>query len=253
MQLANLDMICRRWLLDRGYPIHWYLEALFHSSTAIREMSKDTLNIVNTVNLPVDDYGAFELPGDFVDDVAVCFSSGGQLQQIPHKNRINPLRIHDATTGQFVSQPTINQLGVDTDVFWGAFGFGWGWFWNINEYGEPTGRAFGANGGSGRGYTVVRERRQVQLSDGFAGGNVIFQYISNGQSADNATQIDWRAFRAITTFIDWQRSPNATMKDSPEARTFYNERRLLRAELSELSMADIKDVLRSSYTASLKN
>ena len=38
-----------------------------------------------------------------------------------------------------------------------------------------------------------------------------------------------------------------------EGRTYYNEKRLLRANLSDLTIADILNTLRKAYTASIKN
>lgn len=251
MQLLSVDIICRRWLLDRGLPIHFYAEALFHASTAVRELSKDTLKIVNTANLVVDDTGNAYLPDDFSDDVACCLAAGETLQHIPHKTNLNPLRIHDTTTGEFTTQPNSQNTNIDNALLFGSNGAFW--FWNVSNWGEFTGRYFGANGGTSRGYQVFKQQRRIQFTGDFQGGNVIFQYISNGQSVDNASQLDWEAFRAISTFIDWQKSPSATSKDSAEARTYYNEKRLLRANLSDLSVADIKNVVRANYTASIKS
>jgi hypothetical protein len=250
MQFATVDMICRRWLLDRNLPIHFYAEALFHTSTCLRELTKRTLKIINTANLPVDEHGMVNLPGDFVDDICLSLDGGLVLKNIPHKTNINPLRVHDATTGAFVSQPTAQDEGVETGIFFGSGAF---FFWNIDAWGTSTGRFFGANGGTPSGYQVFKERRQIQLAEGFQNGNVILQYISNGQSSDNASQVDWQAFRTITSFIDWQRSPRATDKDSPEAKTFQNEERLLRSSLNPLTVADIRNIVLNAYTASVKN
>ena len=85
MILSTLDTIVRRGLLEQNLPIHYYFEYLVHSSTCIRELSFDTLKIVNTVSLPVNEYGGVDLPPDFVDDVAVCLPSGIALQPLPHQ------------------------------------------------------------------------------------------------------------------------------------------------------------------------
>jgi hypothetical protein len=103
------------------------------------------------------------------------------------------------------------------------------YYWNINDYAEPTGRFFGMRGGTDMGYRVIKERRQIQMSDGFGNSNIILMYISDGQSMDNASQIDVQAFQTIRAYQDWKRSPQAAIKDSYEAATYYNERRLLRA------------------------
>lgn len=250
MTLTNLDILVRRGLLEAGLPIHYYFEYLLHSSTCIRELSFDTLKIVNTVELPISEIGAVDVPSDYVDDVALCISNNGILQPLPHQKYINPMRSHNATTGAFEKPENISD-SVENNYFWGSAG--WMWFWNVNEFGEPTGRFFGANGGTSIGYKFVKERRQIQMSGGFDSGKVVLQYISDGQNVDNASQIDVQAFQCIRSWQEWKKSPNANNGNSPEALLFYNEKKKLRARLSGMSLVDVKNVIRNSYTASIKN
>lgn len=69
----------------------------------------------------------------------------------------------------------------------------------------------------------------------------------------NASQIEWDAHAAIQSYCDWKSSPNAAIKDSPEAATYYNEKRLLRANLNPMTITDLKQVLRENFTAAMKN
>lgn len=251
MQFATLDMITRRTLLEKGLPIHYYLEQLTHGASAIRDLSKDTLKTINAANLPVNQtYNAVDLPSDFVDDVVVALPVDGLLQNIPKQPALSPLRIHDADTGAFVQNTTVENTNDQT-----FFGFpgAWNWYWNVNDYGEPTGRFFGAGGGSSAGYKVVKERRQIQFTGNVDGDSVVLLYISNGQSATNATQVDWLAFAAIQAYCNWKSSPNAYIKDSPEANTYYNEKRLLVASLNDLTADDIRNIVRGSFRATIKN
>lgn len=252
MTLTTLDSIVRRGLLESGLPIHYYFEYLIHSASCLRELSFDTLKIINTVSLPVNEYGAVDLPDDFVDDVAVCLPSGTTLMPLPKQDNINPMRVHNATTGAY-EYPSLNNnpAGVNEDFFWGSAG--WLWYWNINDYGEPTGRFFGATGGTARGYKVIKERRQIQMSFDYSGSSIILQYISDGQSVDNATQVDPQAIQCIRAWQEWKRSPNANNEYSAEAITFWNRKKNLRSRLSGLSIVDVKNALRNSYTASVKN
>lgn len=251
MTLSTIDQIVRRVLLENNLPIHYYSEFLFHASSCIRELSFDTLKIINTVNLPVSEIGDVNLPSDYVDEVALCLSAGLLLQQLPHKSNINPLRVHDTTTGAFTTQPSEQNVDINNTTYFGSYN--WSWFWNVDSLGEFTGRYFGANGGTHTGYKVIKEQRRIQLSDGISGGNVILQYISDGQNTDSASQITPQAVSCIHAYINWKTSANRAIKNSQEAATFYNEKRLLRARLSELSIMDIKNVLRSNYSASIKN
>jgi len=249
MQLTNLDQIVNRWLLESGYSIHFYAEGLFHAATALRELSLDTLKIVNTRQIPVNDYYAIDLPEDFVDEVMVGVPFGGKFQPVAKNDSLTPLRAADST-GPYVQYETTTAQNTVT-VGYLPYGI---WYYNYNEYGEPTGRFFGANGGAVmNGYKVVRERRQIQLTDTFTSDDVLLMYISDGQSLDAASQIDVRAFAAITAFIQWKRSPNRANDFSPEGQHYYNQRRLLRSRLNDLTTTDIINILRSSYTATIKN
>lgn len=251
MLLTNLDIICRKWLLERGLPIHFYSEALYHSSGVVMQLTQDTLQIINSANLPVGDYGEVNLPDDFDDDLAVCIPSGQGLINLPKQDWITPIRIHDTTSGEFV--PYTDGEDVTNTIF-PFYGFrnGWSFYWNVDSYGSFTGRNFGGNGGTALGYKVVKERRQIQLTEGLTGTSVVLLYISDGQRADNASQIDTKATRCILTYIDWQNSPNRTNENSPEGRTFYNQKRRLKTLLNPLTPVDIINQLRSAYTAGIK-
>lgn len=251
MTTTSIDVITRRWLIEHGYPIHYYIEGVFHSATCLRELNFDVLKIINVANLSVDAEGNISIPNDFVDDIAVTIPVGGSLKNLPKQDWITPIRIHDAASGQFT---TYTDTTNAPQTFCGfPFNAGWGWFWNVNSFGEPTGQYYGARGGTSSGYAVFKQQRRIQLSENFAGTNVVLLYIGDGSSIDNATQIDPQAFATIDAFISWKRSPNRDNENSPEGRTFYNQRRRLVARLDDLTVADIRNIVHQNYTASIKN
>lgn len=249
MKWTNLDTITRRWLLENGLPIHYYLEGLVHGASAIRELSFDTLTIVRTVNLPVDpNTFAVNLPDDFVDDIAVSIPVGNLLQPIARKSNITPLRAKTAA-GAYT---TYANSAADAQTFFGI-NANWLWYWNVSDYGENTGRYFGASGGANQnGYAVFKERNQIQMTESFTSDEIVLMYISDGQSADDATNVDIRAQATIHAYINWKRSGSAAVNQSDEAQTYYNERRLLRARLNDLSVTDVRNILHESYRATIK-
>ena len=250
MVLTTIDSIIRRYLLEKGLPIHFYAEALFNASTCFRELSIDTLQVVNTKRLPINSYFAVDLPDDFIDDVMVGVPAGQYVQPIPKKRGLTPLRLTD-DNGDYT---TYASLGTDAVQYNGNFIPAIGWYWNINEFGESVGRYFGASGGAAPNtYSIVKERRQIQLPESFVGTSIILVYISDGQTVDAATQIDTQAFYAIQSWIAWKQSPNAQNLFSPEGRYYLNEKRKLRARTSDLTLNDIKDIIRHNFHASVKN
>lgn len=247
MIYSNADSIVRRTLLEKSMSIHYYLEFLVHCTACVRELSFDTLQIINTLQLPVNEYGAVDFPDDFDDDLGVSIPYGSRLIPVPKNDSITPLRYHD-TTGNYITPTTTNKEGF--------FGFFPGalWYWNINDYGEPTGRNFGASGASDiNGYKVIKERRQIQLTPSFTSDTIVLMYISDGQRADNASMIETKAIAAIQAYINWKRSPNADKELSPEGRAYTNQRRLLRARKDDLTKTDIIHILRRSYSGAMKN
>jgi hypothetical protein len=252
MNVTNLDAIVRRNLLEKGLPIHFYFEEMLHACSALRELTFDTLLIFNTVELPVSSYFTCDLPDDFSDDVLVGIPIGGLVQPISKRDTITPLRTIDSS-GNFVTPVTNPPSDSGGEVFFGL-NTNWLWYWNINDYGEPTGRYFGADGGAKRnGYQVFKNRRQIQLTNTFTSQNIVLIYISDGQSADAATQIDTMAHSCITAYINWKRGPNAENVNSPEARYFYNERRKCYSRLDGTTVADVRQIVLHSYQASIKN
>ena len=81
MRLATLDEITRRGLIESGLPIHYYFEYLTHGATCLRELAFDTLKLVNTIQLPVSETGAVDLPDDFVDGLLRLASETRALEK----------------------------------------------------------------------------------------------------------------------------------------------------------------------------
>lgn len=250
MIFTNLDIIVRRTLLEKNIPIHFYLEFLLHASASVRELTFDTLKVINTEFLPVDSYNAVDLPGDFVDDLCVYLPVGGMLQEVPKNYNLTPLRNRNSS-GEFVPYTNSTVNGLTENIL--GIQPQWLWFWNVNDWGEPTGRFFGAPGGVKGGYNVFKERRQIQLAPELVSTGIVLSYISDGQRADNATQIDVQATATIQSYIAWKSGTSAAHKDSGEARTYYNERRILRGHLNELTKADLLNIIRNNTHAAIKS
>src|ERR1700722_16805778 len=157
MVFTSVDRVVRRNLLERQLPIHYYFEEMLHVTSCLRQLTCDTLLIVNQVQLTVDSYGAVDMPGDFKDDVGLFIPVGGSLMPISKREYLNSARTHNST-GSFV--PHTNNFNTEGITVFG-YNTNWMLFWNFNDYGEPTGRFFGAHGASKlNGYKVVKERRQ---------------------------------------------------------------------------------------------
>lgn len=251
MIYTSLDQIVRNVLLSKRLSLHFYQEFLTHAVNCLRELTFDSLQIVNSVEIVPNSYDAADLPCGFVDDVMVGIPVGQFVKPIARRESINNLLNYN-TTGQPIPYPSIETRNNST----GFFGFAntWNWMWNINDLGESTGRLFGHDSGKTRsGYKIIRERGQIQFTEKCTASKYIIIFISDGQSIDNATRITPLAFSTIESYVNWKRSKNADLINSPEGLSWVAQRKTLRSRLSDLDMQSIKQALRSAYRGSPKN
>lgn len=247
MRYTTIDKIIRRELLAKRLPLHYYVEYLVHATTCLRELTFDSLRIVNTVQLTLNDYFAADLPCDFVDWTKVGIKMGQFIQPITQRDSIN--RLHNYNNqGQIVPFQ-------DPATFNFEFPF-WPGYWmfqNIDDLGENLGRLYGFNTGLvPDGFKILPERNQIQFLETSRDTVYVMEYISDGQTSDNASQIDEYAWSTIDGYIEWKRSPNASNDHSPEAFNYKNQKRLLRARMSQVTLYDMRQILYRNYRASIK-
>lgn len=248
MKYISVDKMIRRNLLAKRLPMHWYIEFLVHATSCLRELTFDSLRIINTVELTLNNYFAADLPCDYQDWTKVGIKMGQFVQPITQRDSINRLHAYD-NQGNIVTYGDPNAVNMDFP-FWPGYWM----FQNIDDLGENIGRLYGYNTGiASDGFKVLKERNQIQFTETMNTTTVVLEYISDGQTSDNASKVDEYAWSTIEAYINWKRGPNADIDRSPEAISFANQRRLLRARMSQLSVYDIRQILYKNYRASIKN
>lgn len=247
MRFTTLDKIIRRNLLAKRLPLHYYVEFMVHASTALRELSFDSLRVINTVELQLTDYFAADLPCDYVDWTKIGIKMGQFVQPITQRDSIN--RLHNYNNqGEIITYQDPATFNMDFP-FWPGYWM----FQNIDDLGENLGRLYGFNTGLvPDGFKVLPERNQIQFLETARDTTYVLEYISDGQTSDNATQVDQYAWTAIEAYINWKRSTNADNDHSPEAFNYKNQRRTLRARMSQVTLYDIRQILYRNYRASVK-
>lgn len=247
MRYTTLDKIIRRELLAKRLPLHYYVEYLVHASTCLRELTFDSLRIINTVVLELTDYYAADLPCDYVDWTKIGLKMGQFVQPITQRDSINRLHNYNSQ-GQIIPYQPPDSFNLEYP-FWPGYWM----FQNIDDLGENLGRLYGFNTGLvPDGFKVLPERNQIQFLETARDTTYVMEYISDGQTSDNASQIDQYAWSTIEAYIDWKRTPNASNDHSPEAYNYKNQKRLLRARMSEVTLYDIRQILYRNYRASIK-
>lgn len=248
MRYTTLDKIIRRNLLAKRLPLHYYVEYLVHASTCLRELTFDSLRIINTVELTLNDYFAADLPCDWVDWTKIGIKMGQFVQPITQRDSINRLRNQDSQGAYipYLDHPATTSMEYP---FWPGYWM----FQNIDDLGENLGRFYGFNAGLvPDGFKILKERQQIQFLETARATTYVMEYISDGQTSDNASQVDQYAWSCIEAFINWKRTANADNAHSPEGDNYRNQRRILRARMSEVTLYDIRQILFRNYRASIK-
>lgn len=235
MRVYSLDSIVRNTLLQRGYPIHWYMEFLIHAVNCLRTLHFDDLRVINTVKLNVNDYSAIDIPADCVEVVGVGVQYGQKIRNLVPDGKINPLHNRD-------NDCKIIPYGNDDDGKKLVYGLFPVW---------PSGSLW--QGAYIDGFKVLPERGQIQLDENIGYDSVILQYISDGTCIDSLTCVDPLAKDTIDAYIKWQQKENSRIYSEGEkqrAQNFYtNQRKILRARKNPLTTDLVRRIFNKSATA----
>src|ERR1043165_7280773 len=135
MRYTSLDKIIRRNLLAKRLPLHYYVEFLVHASACLRELTFDSLHVINTVKLALNSYFAADLPCDWIDWTKVGLMMGQYVQPIPQRESINRLRNQDSQ-GNYITYQDPTTWNMEFPPYW----MGYWMFQNIDDLGENLGR-----------------------------------------------------------------------------------------------------------------
>lgn len=242
MTTVTLDSICRNFILKRGYTIHYYMQFLIYAAECLRELSMDDLKSINTKLLPVNDQNAVNLPSDYLDYITVGVKVGQNVKPLVETSKINPMvnRNDDLEPIRYDEE----QTNAANDVYYGAL---YPFYWHStmwNEYGEPTGRLYGMGAGvQDDVFSVFPERNQIQLTELISLDNIVLIYISDGMNADAATRITPYAYNTISAYIMYQMKLHSRTYSRGEAemekQEYIDQRKILRARLSDLTMEKV--------------
>jgi hypothetical protein len=239
-------------LLQKQLPMHWYLQFLKYAADGLREETFDSLKIIKTVRIDIDqDNFTALIPCDYVSWVKVGIENGQFIVPLAEQRGINRL-------------PKLDSAGEET--LFGNPGGGDNALWSnyttvcYNDHGEFTGRQYGLGGSNlANTFKELPERGVFQLHENLVATNdqIVLEYISDGTCPDNATQITPLAQKCLEAYVDWQYKLNSRTFGDGAAnnaeRQFYNQRRKMRARMNKMSPADLKRILRKNYRGSIKN
>ncbi len=258
MTLYTLDWVVRNYLLKRGYSLHWYMQTLLHSVDCLVDLYADDLKVVNTRILPVNSYGAVDLPEGFNDAVGVFIKAGQKLQPLTEDNTINPLnnmgddfaisRWDEPTNTQTTDQSVVQIAGLLNTWFFG--------FAPYNSIGEPVGKFFGIGNPTNKTYKIIKERNQIQLSERLSTDHIVLQWIGDGRNSDSISSVESYALATIRAYIDYRLKDFNRSYSRGEVemakQEYYNERKRLRSRKSDLTVTALRQIIMKNQRLSVK-
>src|SRR6185437_13933644 len=104
MKYTTLDIVVKGYLLQKKYPIHFYIDFLIYASRCFEEIHMDSIANIRTARIPVTDYNAARLPDDFMDWTKIGVENGQFVRPLIQRtmNRRN-----NYTTNGIISSFTI--------------------------------------------------------------------------------------------------------------------------------------------------
>ena len=264
MKFYSLNIIVRNVLLRRRYPLQYYLEFLVSGRDCLRQMSLDSLGVINTVLLDVTldgGYNVATLPSDYSDWTKVGIRAGQFVKPLLERSSINNLHNYDDNGAIIAYGGTtdIPQSAVDIDM---GIGLNSGTFaWDTvtwDNYGEFLGRYYGFSGAGSQSDTfkVIPERNQIQLDENLIVDKIVLEYIGDGMCSDAATQIPVYAVDVIEAYILWQMKEQNRNYGLGERQIAYDEYvrqyKIFLARKNPLTKEMITRILNKNYRGSIK-
>lgn len=258
MVFYTLDAITRNYLLRKTYPMHYYMQGLVYSASCLRELYIDDLKVIGVKVLTVDETtNEAPLPDDYVNYVQIGCEYGQRVRPLVEQHSLNPVQSYTSTFEENMYQT--RQSDPNGNILY--YGYLLPLLWNTitwNEYGENIGRLFGwGQGNQSDTFTIVKEQNVIKVNEDLNIDKIVLRYISDGQSADAATQIPSEAYDTISKYIDYQfklnsRSYNEQERTAAERR-YLAARGVLRARMNDLTIEKITRIFQKNYFAAARS
>lgn len=231
MQVKSLNIVVRESLMDRGYPIHFYLPFLHHALTSLEKLSFDhnfganvkevELTITNNrVILPLDCIEVFQVFGLY----------GSERKSLLLNDRITTIedtyKLDESTLPNYVN--AVSSTILEPTI--------------ANEY--PT--VYYPDKAVDYDYNVDLDKGELILGLRSNLDSVFIRYLTSSVSKTTANLIHPYAVPTIKSYIDWMVSRS---DGSPQSKVslleaaYYNEKRLLRSRLNPLSVGELYEIL----------
>jgi hypothetical protein len=248
-QTTTVDGIVRSSLMTLGLPIHWYVQFLHYALKCLnQELNMDTLPLIKTVEVTLDDNNELQIPRDFIDVIKLG-------RKVNNDHRIKVFGVNDNFNRNAVSA---DNKSTESDQVLASLNYGGYYFTNFyNDKGEHKGGMVGyGNDTTSSEYKVIRDRHVIKVSPAQPTGVTIYMEYLGYHTATTASYIHPYAAEVIEAYIIYKfkehnRSVNkGEMMESKQE--YYNQLRKLRGRLYGLTKTDILRLVRGEFRQSVK-
>lgn len=231
MVTITLDETIRKTLNKFGLPLHYYIKFLVIARDGLREMKYTVLPAEKTVELTIDANNEVDIPNDFVGEVGLYRKRYDKMIPIPH----NPL----------ISSYNGSPFDKPEDDMTLTY---------ANELLENVGMQFGQVNQREDGYRIIPELGKIRIDNSTKEEKVYLKYVTMPQLVNNKTLIHPYVEPALVSYIAYQLAFYASERDMMFKRSeFYHQLRLLKSNLSRISIADILTSFRMYHNQTVKS
>jgi hypothetical protein len=239
MQTKTINIIVRESLLNKGYPIHYYLPFLHHAKVCLENLSLDHNFGLNVKELiyDVSSYDRVEISNDCIDIISVFGIYGGEMRTFLRNTKLTKI-YNEISTVKYPWTETTNTLPEYSDLSSSSV------LANTASSELPT--VFFPSGGGKYEYNVDYENSEVILKPGHGLSTVYMRYLSSVVSTSAANLVNLYAVPVIHAYIEWMM---AKSDGSPQSKValledaYYNQKRILRGRMNPLSIEEMYKIL----------
>lgn len=252
--VISIDQIVKNILLKRRYPLHYYLDFIIPAKDCLRELSFDLpMETLRYQIITLNSINQGDLPDDYHDWARVSARVGQYLHPLVEDNSLDTIPNFDSEfTEQPYSSGVATETGAANSLYTGYAAPYW-FTTNWNSFGENTGRQFGGVGTMADTFKIDKKRNIIKINEALSITEIVLEYIGNGLDADSATHVNAYAQNCVEAYSMWQfKENNRTYSagESEVARQLYiQERQILTARLSDLTMDKMKRIAQGSAIA----
>lgn len=253
-RLVTLNGVTRSCLSIHRKPIHYYYRFLKYSADCLLDLLFDTLQMTNTVRLPLNEFFEAEIPADSMGIISIGVQAGPYTRPLVQKDTIARLPNIDTDTGDQIAYPDYDGDGEGDLIDSGLFQW---WGVNINSHGENTGGYYGLGAGSEPDtFNIIEEQNIIKCNPNVGVSKIVVRYLSDGTYVNSATQIPIEAKKCIETYGKWQYREHSKSFGAYDVRVakaeFDREHEKLRARKNNLTPELVERIINRNRKASIK-